>query len=927
MRCKYCGSESLHSAEEKKGFSTGKAIAGTIAFGAIGAVAGVTGKNVKGWRCGACGAFMENPMDHFTEQCVNDAIFEAKKGSSWSQYTYYKQQYPNIETVQVEKKETVYQKTSDILEGAHTASVLKNEQSLIEKRSYDYGLWIPSCPVVIKTVHLKSDGSEDAVSFDIVNQSEKTIRSLYLQVTAYDDTGDLLTNNKCVYQQSSVEPGKMFPQDRTFGLGTDLAFNLDIVCEKAAFEDGEVWRSDGESAIQIQPGVKLDIDKFPRYKYLEEAYRTEQKQAGLGSLISPVVIPEKRDAYWLCTCGIPVQGEKCPQCGCTYERIQTIFSQQFLQEEQINAVKKRAAERAQKTMAARQKLDDIENEKSYSKALQLLARDSLDDLRKAEKAFEKIRLYKDSEQKLAQCTTRINEIEEEQYQKAVSIVDKAESLSDCLWAKKTLELLGEHRESKVYLDKCQKEISRLQDEKRQKDEQERQHLRAEAERKAKKKKRTIILIIAALLACAAAAFMVFKVFIPNGKYNDAVALMENGQYEEAIAAFEAMNGYKDSTAQIENCRNGIKDREYDVAVALMNEGKYEEAITAFEAMNGYKDSAKQIENCQTRIKERQYQAAMSLMEEENYAEAIDILVELGDYSESNNKITECRYLMAIKLLKEEDFFTAATEFSNIIEYKDSNKQMEEAYLKALSKALLETPLNTELLASIPDKYYVQDSQASYIVAKAFFEKEKWDSAKKYFEFCGDYEETKNYLIYITSRIEMESKDWRAAQKHFASISGFLDADEMFGRAVYGEINTASSMTLKEAISLLSSVPKLDEKGKERYQLYRELQTCEGTYVAYQVEDYKTGKKEAYPNTGEFKNHRLTYITSFYIKHGSAYAKIDGLQDGMVKQEDGKYPFVVNTVRVSDYATVHISKSEIKAEVGGYRWDIVYLKRQ
>ena len=44
--------------------------------------------------------------------------------------------------------------------------------------------------------------------------------------------------------------------------------------------------------------------------------------------------------------------------------------------------------------------------------------------------------------------------------------------------------------------------------------------------------------------------VVFTVIIPNGKYNDALALMEAGKYEEAIAAFEAMDGFIDSAEKI-----------------------------------------------------------------------------------------------------------------------------------------------------------------------------------------------------------------------------------------------------------------------------------------------------------------------------------------------------------------------------------------
>ena len=94
------------------------------------------------------------------------------------------------------------------------------------------------------------------------------------------------------------------------------------------------------------------------------------------------------------------------------------------------------------------------------------------------------------------------------------------------------------------------------------------------------------------------AFIVIlnTVIIPNGKYNSAVSLMQKGEYEEAIAAFEAIDGYKDSEDQIKNC---IKNVKYNSAVSLMQKGEYEEAIAAFEAMDGYKDSEDQIKNCIT----------------------------------------------------------------------------------------------------------------------------------------------------------------------------------------------------------------------------------------------------------------------------------------------------------------------------------------
>lgn len=98
-----------------------------------------------------------------------------------------------------------------------------------------------------------------------------------------------------------------------------------------------------------------------------------------------------------------------------------------------------------------------------------------------------------------------------------------------------------------------------------------------------KKAKKAAVIVAALLAVGVAAyFAVTKVIIPNGKYNDAVALMEVGQYEEAITAFEAMDGYKDSAEQILECK-------YLAAEALLEEGDTAQAAKYFAAID-WRDS-------------------------------------------------------------------------------------------------------------------------------------------------------------------------------------------------------------------------------------------------------------------------------------------------------------------------------------------------
>lgn len=80
--------------------------------------------------------------------------------------------------------------------------------------------------------------------------------------------------------------------------------------------------------------------------------------------------------------------------------------------------------------------------------------------------------------------------------------------------------------------------------------------RIAAEKAAKKRKKIIAIGTPILCACVLFVILLIKVIIPNNTYSSAVSLMNDEKYDEAIVAFEALNGYKDSKKQLENCYIG-----------------------------------------------------------------------------------------------------------------------------------------------------------------------------------------------------------------------------------------------------------------------------------------------------------------------------------------------------------------------------------
>lgn len=178
---------------------------------------------------------------------------------------------------------------------------------------------------------------------------------------------------------------------------------------------------------------------------------------------------------------------------------------------------------------------------------------------------------------------------------------------------------------------------------------------AEAAAKAKKTKKLLAILIPAAAVCLGAILLITQVLIPNSNYKKAMALLDAGQYEEAITAFEALDGYKDSAAQLEAAKEAIAEQDrlakessaeeyrrareaqieaenavaYEKAAALQAAGQYEEAVKAYTALKGYKDSSAQIDECQ-------YALAIELYNAGKKTKAIRIFYTLNGYKDSGD---------------------------------------------------------------------------------------------------------------------------------------------------------------------------------------------------------------------------------------------------------------------------------------------------
>lgn len=638
MRCKFCGSKAIYPYTQHEQATAGRVVAGAIIAGAIGAAAGLAGKNVKGYRCSACGMFSEQPMDFGEEMLINSAVSDAKNGKTVI-YERYQEKYANLEFVpvrQVVKQESALLSDEDYDED--DVELLPEAEPVDEsiKHSYCPNQYVVGSPVFISNVTIKDDNGTDVLLLEVNNISGKTLRSVYLNITVYDDVGDQIGTSTFAFQGLSAATGEQLPQAKPFSLNTNVAYKVNVVCEKAAFTDDTVWRKEENPTIYSVPEkTELVPESFAQHKYL----RVLLAKKGALRVGQKLYYPVVEETHRLCVCGNPaVNGSKCLACGLSEADLQEVMDYDVLIQCRKDVIAKTAKER---TEALHSLLQQVQEDK-YKEAIRLKTEDTQASCAAAIEIFTSMSGYKDADSLCAACKDRIEKLKvqaEIDRKDRIYAAGKACMTNRAARVENFTAAIAEFKKIPGWKDAdeqiaiCQQKIEELkaQEEADRKERERKAEIaRAEAAVAAKRKKVTIAIV--AVAVCVAIAFLVVlnTIIIPNGKYNDAIALMESGKYSDAISAFEALDGYKDSAAMVLQCKysNGIK---------LMEAKKYEDAIVIFEELCSYNDSHSQYDTCLTAILDAKYNNALVLMEAGKTVEAAMAFGALGDFKDAREQ--------------------------------------------------------------------------------------------------------------------------------------------------------------------------------------------------------------------------------------------------------------------------------------------------
>lgn len=296
--------------------------------------------------------------------------------------------------------------------------------------------------------------------------------------------------------------------------------------------------------LALEDGEWENADEFFEQALNQNA---EDAQAYLGKLMVELRISKQ---------------EKLAECKDSFENMKNFQKVLRFADDTL----KKTLEGYVQTIAERNRLAPIRA--TYASAMQKMKTAATEErFLEAATEFESIVDYQNAKELANECRQRAETARKQ------SILNKANALLDDIhqWPGKEkeaapyLEIANQLETISGYKDADEKRIAckrkageitiRLQEERRRK-ELEAVQRSNEIERIAKRKKK--IAIIAPAVVCVVIAFVIALIFaIPNQKYNEALALMDNGKYREARDVFDRLGNYKDGKMKKGLCNQKI----------------------------------------------------------------------------------------------------------------------------------------------------------------------------------------------------------------------------------------------------------------------------------------------------------------------------------------------------------------------------------
>lgn len=302
-------------------------------------------------------------------------------------------------------------------------------------------------------------------------------------------------------------------------------------------------------------------------------------------------------------------------------------------------------------------------------------------------------------------------------------------------------------------------------------------------------------------------------------YDEAFEKEKAGSYKEAISIYSTIIDFEDSEKRIEACRLAIKEFFYSKAVGFQAKEQFDQAIENFQIVIDFKDSSSRIDQINSLIENQRrkiYERAIKAKEDYLFNDAIALFSRLGYYEDSIEQLKESNKLLTI----EKNYYTAK-QFANsnniynleralnilkrFPEYRDSPvliQHIKERISKINARNIYIKKRNKKVasLASIITLFigvfsfltvYLIVPTAHYQHAIKLYEKGSFREAVIYYEYLGDFGDSKNQIQVVKATEDFFVGDYASGIEHIFNINGTVNV--VFNSN--GGLSPIESMTL------------------------------------------------------------------------------------------------------------------------------------
>lgn len=205
-------------------------------------------------------------------------------------------------------------------------------------------IFTKGCPIIIEAGALQKDTESGATIAQIKmrNIGEKAIASCKLSVKAFENNGDEVEGvSDFSYLDLNAARGAEFGTKVPIILPDRTTRRFEVDINEIVFMDGSVQKMNNNQWEPIPEHRK--IEEAINDKLLAEQYKREV--GGAAELL-----PEKRDGFFLCTCGAVNldSSDTCYRCGNTYESLVKLIDNEYLSKKLDERNKRIEAENIEK---------------------------------------------------------------------------------------------------------------------------------------------------------------------------------------------------------------------------------------------------------------------------------------------------------------------------------------------------------------------------------------------------------------------------------------------------------------------------------------------------------------------------------------------------------------------------------------------------